>query len=161
MANEQNLKPPRSTEEARERGSKGGIASGEARRRKRTMKQMASFVLELKPNLPNKVLQTVVNMGVDIENEEVNMMLMTVLSVAQKAMKGDLNAAKMLLEISGEAVTSYDQTDKARLKLDRERLKFEQRMKNDEPTTPDDGFIEALNKTAGGDESIEPDTPNA
>lgn len=31
MANEKNLKPPQSTSEARERGKKGGIASGKAR----------------------------------------------------------------------------------------------------------------------------------
>ena len=35
MANEQNLKPVRSEKEAREKGRKGGIASGKARREKK------------------------------------------------------------------------------------------------------------------------------
>ncbi len=164
MANEKNLIPytkgSRSKEEAEKNGAKGGVASGEARRRRRTMKQMASFVLALQPTLPPKVLATIANMGVDTASEDVNMLMMTILAVAQKAIKGDLKAAQLLLEISGEAVTSYDQTDKGRLKLERERLKFEQRVKNDEPVQPDDGFIEALNGMAGGGDGIEPDSPD-
>lgn len=45
MANEQNLKTP-STSEARERGRKGGINSGKARRRKADLKRMAQEVLD-------------------------------------------------------------------------------------------------------------------
>ena len=45
MANEQNLKTP-STSEARERGSKGGINSGKARRRKADLRRMAQEVLD-------------------------------------------------------------------------------------------------------------------
>ena len=45
MANEQNLKTP-STSEARERGRKGGINSGKARRRKADLRRMAQEVLD-------------------------------------------------------------------------------------------------------------------
>lgn len=45
MANEQNLKTP-SPSEARERGSKGGINSGKARRRKADLRRMAQEVLD-------------------------------------------------------------------------------------------------------------------
>ena len=45
MANEQNLKTP-SASEARERGSKGGINSGKARRRKADLRRMAQEVLD-------------------------------------------------------------------------------------------------------------------
>ena len=45
MANEQNLKTP-STSEARERGSKGGINSGKARKRKADLRRMAQEVLD-------------------------------------------------------------------------------------------------------------------
>lgn len=38
MANEKNLKPP-TTKEARERGKKGGIASGKARLAKKTARE--------------------------------------------------------------------------------------------------------------------------
>lgn len=46
MANEQNLKPVRSKKEARERGKKGGIASGKARQARKTLKEELLLLLE-------------------------------------------------------------------------------------------------------------------
>ena len=43
----ENLIPVRSKEEAREKGKKGGIASGEARREKRTLRQCLELLLSL------------------------------------------------------------------------------------------------------------------
>ena len=99
MANEENLRTP-STEEAREIGRKGGIASGKARREKRDRKQMASDLLDL----------TMQGAGVDkikkffgMKNTELNAYQVTVLSCLMKAMqKGDANALEKLLKISGE-----------------------------------------------------------
>ena len=45
MANEQNLKPVKSKKEARERGRKGGLASGEARRKRKTLKEELLLML--------------------------------------------------------------------------------------------------------------------
>jgi hypothetical protein len=45
MANEQNLKPVTSKKEARERGRKGGLASGEARRKRKTLKEELLLLL--------------------------------------------------------------------------------------------------------------------
>lgn len=51
MANEQNLKPitTLSSEEAKARGRNGGIASGEARREKATMKKTLEMLLDVVP----------------------------------------------------------------------------------------------------------------
>lgn len=46
MVNEQNLKPVRTKEEARERGRKGGIASGKARRERKTLKEELLALLQ-------------------------------------------------------------------------------------------------------------------
>lgn len=46
MANEENLKRIQSTEEAREKGRKGGIASGESRRRKKAFREWLEEQLE-------------------------------------------------------------------------------------------------------------------
>ena len=46
--NDQNLKPVRSTSEARERGRKGGVASGMARRRKKDLRQALEELLDKK-----------------------------------------------------------------------------------------------------------------
>lgn len=46
MANENNLNPPiRSAREAREKGKKGGIASAEARRKKKTIRETLEMML--------------------------------------------------------------------------------------------------------------------
>ena len=45
MANEQNLKPVSSKKEARERGSKGGLASVESRRKRKTLKEELLLML--------------------------------------------------------------------------------------------------------------------
>ncbi len=102
MANDgiENLIPVRSEDEAREKGRKGGIASGKARREKRDRKQMASDLLDL----------TMQGAGVDkikkffnIKGIELNAYQVTVLSCLMKAMqKGDANALEKLLKISGE-----------------------------------------------------------
>lgn len=47
MANTDNLIPVRSESEAREKGHKGGIASGEARRRKRDMRETCEIILAM------------------------------------------------------------------------------------------------------------------
>lgn len=45
MANESNLRPIRSEKEAREKGKKGGIASGKARREKADMRKLMDAML--------------------------------------------------------------------------------------------------------------------
>lgn len=45
--NDSNLKPPLSPSEAREQGRKGGIASGQARREKKLMRERLEIALEL------------------------------------------------------------------------------------------------------------------
>lgn len=45
MANEQNLKPIRSKSEAREKGRKGGLATGKKRRQLKTFKELFNTVL--------------------------------------------------------------------------------------------------------------------
>ena len=46
MANQNNLKPIRSKEEAREKGRKGGIKSGESRRKRKSLKEELLTLLE-------------------------------------------------------------------------------------------------------------------
>ncbi len=46
MAGKDNLKAPRTSEEAREKGRKGGIASGKARAEKRDLRKALEMLLE-------------------------------------------------------------------------------------------------------------------
>lgn len=78
MANEQNLRTP-STEEAREIGRKGGIASGKARAARKTLKE------ELLLLLANGDTQERIS-----------------LALIQKAMNGDTKAFEVLRDTIGE-----------------------------------------------------------
>lgn len=87
MANEQNLKPARSTEEARERGRKGGIASGKARREKKTAREYAIAVLE----------------GY-VKDKDITLKDAMMQKLIQRAIsETDLNAIKYILELIGES----------------------------------------------------------
>ena len=54
MANKNNLKPIRSKNEAREKGRKGGIKSGEARRQRKAIKEQLENILSLPLSLTLK-----------------------------------------------------------------------------------------------------------
>lgn len=116
MANEQNLIPfsERSESEARENGRKGGIASGAARRRKRSLKEAADLYLSL-PVTDTKVWNKLAKDGVDTEDIDNQMAIIAGLS--KRAMKGDAKAAKVVIELIGENTMDdpvEDQMAKAR-----------------------------------------------
>lgn len=113
MANEQNLKPARSTEEARERGRKGGIASGKARREKKTAREYAIAVLE----------GYVKDKDITIKDAMMQKLIQRAIS------ETDLNAIKYILELIGESpaqrieVTGKDGKDIIQKDLSREEAK--------------------------------------
>ena len=87
MANEQNLKPVSSKEEARERGRKGGLASVEARRKRKTLKEELLLMLE---------------------DEEVQKSV--AVALIQEAQNGNVKAFGMLRDTIGEAPVEKVQT---------------------------------------------------
>lgn len=62
MAKEDNLRPVRTEEEARALGKKGGIASGQARREKATMKKTLEMLLNEK-NSKGKTYRELTTLG--------------------------------------------------------------------------------------------------
>ena len=100
MANEENLNPIRTEKEARELGRKGGIASGEARRAKKTMKEMLDYLLDK-----------------EIENSKTGEMVTCreamLSAMVKKAIKGDVKACQFVRDTSGEApITKTELTGK-------------------------------------------------
>lgn len=79
MANKDNLKPVRTKEEARERGKKGGIKSGEVRRERKTLKDELLLLLAT-GNTQNKVS----------------------LALIEKALSGDTKAFEVIRDTIGE-----------------------------------------------------------
>lgn len=101
MANGQNLVPRRLTsEEAAELGRKGGKASGEARRAKKTMREYAEFLLSL-PVSDGRRYNKLARMGVPPEGIDNKMAV--VAALMQHAQTGSVPAAKELRNIIGEA----------------------------------------------------------
>lgn len=85
MAGKNNLNPPiRSADEAREKGKKGGIASGEARRKKKTIRETLEMVLAGK--LP----------GGETRQEAI------VFALMEKALSGDVRAFEVIRDSIGE-----------------------------------------------------------
>lgn len=79
MAGKENLRPVSSTEEARERGRKGGLASGEARRKRKTLKEELLLMLS-----EGETQQSVT------------------LALIEKAMSGDTKAFEVIRDTIGE-----------------------------------------------------------
>ncbi len=81
MANEQNLIPhnKRSKNEARENGRKGGVASGEARRKRKSLREQLELLLE------NGDTQESI-----------------AVALIEKAMKGDVKAFEVIRDTIGE-----------------------------------------------------------
>lgn len=107
--NDGNLKRP-SSEEARELGRRGGIASGAARRRRKALREAADIFLALP--MPDKdEVKRLRKLGLGMDDIDVQMGI--VARLAQMAMLGDTKAAKLLFDIVGpEPETNYlDATD--------------------------------------------------
>lgn len=98
MANEQNLRVP-SSEEAREIGRKGGIASGKARREKKTWAQ----ILERIGSLPVKSEKNKAIMReAGITDDEMISDVQKLFRLNMKADAGDPKAIEMIAKIRGE-----------------------------------------------------------
>lgn len=99
--NEENLVSlaDRTTEEKREIGIKGGKASGEARRRKKTMKEAMDLLLSL-PVKDSKVKKQIADLGIDPDLVD-NQMAM-IIAQWRQAIKGNTKAYENVQATIGE-----------------------------------------------------------
>ena len=99
MAKE-DLRPIKQTsEEASRAGKIGGIKSGESRRRKRMMREQMEILLTL-PIKSKKLKEQLNELGID--DTELNNQMALVVSMYQKALKGDTRAFEILRDTIGE-----------------------------------------------------------
>ena len=107
MPNEKNLVPisERTTSEQREIQKKGGIASGAARRRKRSLKEAADLYLSL-PVTDRRRANKLRRRKVDPEDID-NQMAM-VAGLTDAATDGDARAAAVLVKLLGEETPPGD-----------------------------------------------------
>ena len=101
MANEQNLIPndQRTPKERRENARKAGIKSGEARRKKKTFKELFDLLLAL-PIKDDETKTFIRGLGIEDENLTNDMSL--ILSMYQEALKGNTKAFELIRDTRGE-----------------------------------------------------------
>ena len=101
MSNEKNLIPfnKRTESEQREIAQQGGIASGKARRRKRSMKEAADYYLSL-PETDRRSVNALLRDAVD--PEDIDNQMAVIKGITAWAKKGDPQAANVLLKMLGE-----------------------------------------------------------
>ena len=108
MANESNLKPVLTKEEARERGRRGGLASAEARRKKKTMKQTLAMLMEMEVSENNK--ENLKRMG--FKEEDHNYQTAIAARLVQKAVvEGDVQSIRTIAELQGELHKGFGTVD--------------------------------------------------
>lgn len=100
MANEQNLIPnnQRSPNEVRENGRKGGIASGEARRKKKLFTELAQRALEMRPT--PKTAKIMQELG--FTDDELTLKAACIMGLIKEAQAGNVKAFEKLQELTGE-----------------------------------------------------------
>lgn len=107
MANEKNLKPVRTKSEARERGKKGGKASGESRRKQKTYKEMAKAMMSAK--VDNEEMQSI---AAQFGIKSLDVKTLTLLGMIRAAAGGSYNAFDRLMGLLGEDEQNNEETNK-------------------------------------------------
>ena len=96
--NDGNLKRP-SSDEARELGRRGGIASGAARRRRKALREALDVYLSL-PVQDKRSLNRLLRAGVDEDDADTQMLI--VASLVQRAIDGNVRAAKLIFDLMAD-----------------------------------------------------------
>lgn len=163
MANEENLKKGepyrfRTGEQQVEIARKGGIASGEARRRKKTMREAAEMMLdkEIPKNL-TELRKKIQAFG--ITEEDLTFQTAVMVGVINQAMKGNTKAAAFLRDTMGEN-PSLELRERELLQREAEfeykrKQDEEQRQKEETTTTLADVIEEAYKNRMEGKKDAE------
>lgn len=110
--NDENIRPygfdQRSAEEARESGRKGGVASGESRRKAKTLAEAMKRVAFLDLTEKERI-EELKRMGVS--DDDMTIAVASAMAVVKKAMSGDVSAFNAIRDIIGEKPTDRTQAD--------------------------------------------------
>ena len=106
MANERNLKPIRTESEAREKGRNGGIASGIARREKRTVQKILNDFLSTAAKDNPKVAKLAAKIGLQDDGSIKD--LFTIVCALNTLKDGNLSDLERLSKLLGEQTEIAD-----------------------------------------------------
>lgn len=105
MTNETNLNPVQSKDEARERGRKGGIASGKVRREKKEMRETLESLLTMSMKSGKIVDVDTIRNFAALKGKNISVQDAIMIAQIQKAMKGDTRAAEYVRDTVGQKPT--------------------------------------------------------
>lgn len=109
------------TEQLKENGRKGGIASGEKRRQKKALKETIQAVMSMPLYSGKKKMSSIESIKAleEVGNKNIEVQTAIILSIVKKAMKGDVIAATYLRDSMGENPTLIaEREEKERAKQD-------------------------------------------
>lgn len=103
--NPQNLvqNQDRTRNEAGKMSQKGGLASGEARRKNRHMRDLGQMIAKGKPNLD--VIDQMKSTLPDVADEDLTTKMLLMMKQYEKALNGDTKAAEFIRDTIGEKPT--------------------------------------------------------
>lgn len=93
------------SEELRERARKGGIASVEARRRKKTMRETLEAVLSMQVGDGKSTDIEAITKFAQLKGKNITVQEAMIIAQAQKALKGDLAALQFIRDTMGQKPT--------------------------------------------------------
>jgi len=102
MANEENLIPVTelTESEARELSKRGGIASGVARRKKKTMRDTINLALGLRSELTDTEIERYMRVG--FADEDIDNQAKIIMGIMKLAAEGDIRAAEFIRDTAGQ-----------------------------------------------------------
>lgn len=92
----------RTPEELRAITSKGGKASGEARRRKRDFKEIAQHILTMTVKNGSQADLEAIQSIADLKGQNITVADAIMIAITQNAMKGDIQSANYIRDITGQ-----------------------------------------------------------
>lgn len=106
--NDGNLKRP-SSDEARELGRRGGVASGIARRRRKALREALDVYISM-PVQDKRSLNRLLRAGVDEDDADTQMLIIS--SLVQRAIDGNVRAAKLIFDLVGyDSAQTFDECE--------------------------------------------------
>lgn len=98
-------------EERRENGRKGGIASGEAKRKKKAMRERLEILLSLPLKSGKGADLEVIKNFAALKGQNITVQDAMMIAQIQKALKGDTTAAAFVRDTAGENPTTKIEAD--------------------------------------------------
>ena len=126
---------------------KGQIKAAQTRRLKKEMREVCATILECFPTLDKRTIANFQAMGIDGEGEKKDRYSAQVIATAamvQKAMRGDLRAYTIILEMMGEDPQSVIASNRMYL----QEMMLKNGMQPEIEADDGDGFLDALNSSA-------------